>query len=452
MTRELVYALVTVVLVMAALVIATYVSSKAASGGTISIMASTVAHIPAGRWIAIGTGLTSSATLWNLSPPTRATFGYREGNNRLGGRVLTTPHPVLPVSTWTQAMEFGAWAVDPAAHQQSLEYLQALECQSTLQYVNEPACFVFRGGARSAWPALPYGLDSTAAYSTLDSAAELALWARTGITTTAAPDAAVGAILPLAMSPVTVVPTGGGWIDVCLRAVGLTPVQYNQRLRAVLLQPDNTMLLQYESGTHERVQGLLFTGSPDAVLALDGLPDAFHARVRAAFTPVNLGVLYMTFAAQDTWWPALGFVDATAATDTELGLITTAEPGTLRATMYGSAAVNAWTSLLVTPGGLTAAKQRVAALLATVFGQKTLPAPAFLAFRGWPHGVWLWKAGQDIGATAEALSRPFGTGTAAFWACGELSAAFPNRVEGCIGMAKATAAAIEQVVARQRPL
>ena len=427
-------AVLVLVLVMAALVIATYASSSTVAPlAALSGPAST--RIPSGRWIAIGTGLTASSTLWNLSPPTRATFGYREGNNRLGGRVLTTPHPVLPVSTWTQA----------------LEYLQALEIQSTLQYVKAASCFVSIQGSKLPWPELPTGLDANAPYASVKPEVALALWAHTGIRVTDAPDVALRALLPLAMSAVSAVPTGGGWIGACLRAIGLTPVQYDQRLRSVTVQPDSTLLLQYESGTHEAVQGWLFTGSPDAVLQLQGLPKGFRTRVHDALTPVTTGVLYMTFSAQDIFWPALGFVDATVATDTDLGLITTAETGTLRATMVGAAVVNAWTSMLVT-AGIDAAKAHIATLLAGVFGQPSLPKPAFIAFRGWPQGMWLWKAGQDVQATAQVLRRPFGESVAAFWACSELSTTFPNRVEGCVDVAKSTAAAIETAVANQRPL
>ena len=403
-------------------------------------------QVPAGHWLAIGTGLTATATLWHLSPPVRATFGFRESNQRLGGRVLTTPHPVLPVSTWTQAMEFGAWDVDPIAHAETLQYLQALQVQTTLQYTQEAVSFVFTRGRARAFPALPEALDASAAYSTLPAAAALALWAHTGVTVDDAPDAALGAVLPLAASPVSVVPTGAGWIDVCLRAVGLVPVQYGARLRRVSARADNSLRCEYDSGSLEDAQGVLFTGAPDAALALQGLPAQFSARVRASLLPVSLGVMYITYTAQDTWWPALGFVDATAATDTDLGIVRTAEPSTLRACMSSATTINAWTALIAGQG-VDAAKARVAQILATIFQQPTVPLPAAIAFRGWPAALWLWRANIDVPKTAAALSRPFGPDVPFIWACSELSAAAPNRVQGCVTMATAAAAAIEHFVA-----
>ena len=438
-------AVMVLITVLTALVFTTYGLSITSSQNTNSAERN---RVPAGRWVIVGTGLTACTTIWNLAPPVRATFGLRECNNRLGGRVLTTPQPVLPVSTWTQAQEFGAWTVDPSAHSLTLDFLQQLEIQTTLQYAQPSASFVFTKGTKQPWPVLPSGLDATMAYGKLDAATANALFAHTGIAVTAAPDAAVGAIVPLAMSPVTAVPTGTGWISVGLRAIGLTPVQYQQRLHAIAPQADGTLRLTYDSGTQELVRGALFTGAPENVVDLQGVSDTFRSKVRDAFVPITMGVMYLTYTAQDTWWPALGFVDATVTTDTDLGQISTVETGTLRVTIVNADAVNAWTALLVAQG-LTAAKTRVTTLLQTIFNQTSLPQPAFIAYRGWPQGMWLWRANQDTAAVSADLSRPMGPDVPFFWACSELDTAFPNRVEGCISIAKQSAADIQRVIVTQ---
>ena len=408
-------------------------------------------QIPSGRWLVIGTGLSAAAVILAMSAPLRASTGLREASSRFGGRVLTTLQPVIPVRTTAQAFEFGAWVVDPQLHTATLQTLQALQMPTVTQYINFSASFMFTGGVFAPLPSVPKlsPARSTDAYASVDAAAAAAWFAHTGLLAADVPTAALGALANLLLPETCIVPAGLGWQSVVLHAIGLTPVQYEQRVVQISCTSTDaskttetpagcaaappTLAVHYAAGQVETVQGLVLTCSAAQLTSIQGIAPDVLQTIQRSLVSVPQGVLIATWAAQDVWWPVIGFVNALAATDTRLGhIVTIFGTTTLRCSLTSAVAINEWSAIIVGEG-VAAAAAAMAATLKTVFPDTPhIAPPAHLTFRGWPEGLWLWTAGTNTATAAAAMARPLGPDVPVWWTTSDIAPTFQNRVEGAI--------------------
>jgi hypothetical protein len=407
-------------------------------------------QIPNGRWLVIGTGLSAAAVVLAMDAPLRASTGMREASARLGGRVLTTLQPVIPVSTTAQAFEFGAWAVDPQLHDATLQTLQALQVPTVTQYINTAASFLFVNGVFSALPPPPVlpPTDPRAAYASLDAAAAMAWFAHTGLAAADAPTAAVGALAALLLPDTCVVPAGLGWQAVVLHAIGLTPVQYGARVVQLGVR-NRALTVHYAAGQVEDVQGVVLTCSAADLRGIQGVLPRVLKTLDESLVGVPQGVLIATWPAQDAWWPATGFVNALAATDTRLGHIVTIGTTTLRCMFTAVDTINSWSASIVNDG-LDATAVAIANILKTIFPGAPVTPPAHITFRGWPTGLWLWTAGTAPAEAAAVMARPLGPDVPVWWTSSDIAPVFQNRVEGAITGGQAVAAAAAQYTAANK--
>jgi hypothetical protein len=447
--------------------------ASAAAAAAVRRVDKTMQQIPSGRWLVIGTGLSAAAVILAMDAPLRASTGLREASTRFGGRVLTTLQPAIPVSTTAQAFEFGAWVVDPQLHSATLQTLQVLQMPTVTQYINYSASFMFTHGAFAPLPPVPQPPSQpAAAYASVDAAAAAAWFAHTGMSVADAPTAALGALANLLLPETCIVPAGLGWQSVVLRAIGLTPVQYEQRVVQISVggsgnsralstpvppasnpvagvgcaSAPGTLTVHYAAGQVETVQGLVLTCAATHLASIQGvLPEVLQG-VERALVSVSQGVLVATWAAQDVWWPAVGFVNALAATDTRLGHIVTIGSTTLRCSITSTAAINEWSATIVGEG-IAAAATAMATTLKTIFPSARVVPPVHLTFRGWPAGLWLWTAGTDVERAAAMLARPLGPNVPVWWASSDIAPAFQNRVEGAIQSGQRVAAAAAACIA-----
>ena len=457
MPAQLALSALVLALVLVALVLAcVYYSQQHARCAEISVSDARTAatqQIPNGRWLVVGTGLSAAAVVLAMDAPLRASTGLREASARLGGRVLTTLQPVIPVSTTAQAFEFGAWAVDPQLHDATLQTLQALQVPTVTQYINTAASFMFVEGVFSALPPPPPlpPANPRAAYASLDAAAAAAWFAHTGLAVADAPTAAVDALAALLLPDTCVVPAGLGWQSVVLHAIGLTPVQYGARVvqlgtrnsaAASTARASSMLTVHYAAGQVEEVQGAILTCSAADLRGIQGVLPRVIKTLDESLVCVPQGVLIATWSAQDAWWPATGFVNALAATDTRLGHIVTIGTTTLRCMFAAADTINSWSASIVNDG-LDATATVIADILKTIFPGAPVTPPAHITFRGWPTGLWLWTAGATPAEAAALMSRPLGPDVPVWWTSSDIAPAFQNRVEGAIigGQAAAAAAA-----------
>jgi len=399
--------------------------------------------LPKDRWAVVGTGLAAATVVYYMAPPLRAATSMREASTRFGGRILTAPKSIAPMNTVTQALELGAWMFDAFGHTRLKALLLELQITTYLQVFYPAQSFTFYGGKRQPWPAVPVVADANQRYADVAPAAQAAWLAHTGIGVADAPDASVNAVWNTVIPITAAVVTGLGWQAVPTRAIVSAQVQYGRQLRAI--RPGGAgVTLQYTSGDAEDVQGAVLACGPADVAAIAGVTADALAAIRDCLVPVTQGVVYAQWAARDVWWPQLGFDHAVVGTDTYLGRVCTADAGTLRCKVTGQAAVTYWTDLIVKEG-MAAAAAAMAAMLATVFGVETLPPPAYVSFRGWPNGLWLWKAGVDPAAARKRMVRPCGPNVPVWWACADIS---DNQgwAEGAVEAGLAAAAAVNAYV------
>ena len=375
-------------------------------------------QLPRDRWAVVGTGLAAATVVYYMAPPLRAATSMREASTRFGGRILTAPKSIAPMNTVTQALELGAWTFDAFGHTRLKALLLELQITTYLQVFYPAQSFTFYGCTRRPWPEVPVVADANQRYADVAPATQAAWLAHTGIGVADAPDASVNAVWNTVIPITAAVVTGLGWQAV--------------------------PTLQYTSGDAEDVQGVVLACGPADVAAIAGVTADALAAIRDCLVPVTQGVLYGQWAAKDVWWPQLGVDHAVVATDTYLGRVCTADAGTLRCKVTGQAAVTYWTDWIVKEG-MAAAATAMAAMLATVFGVDTLPPPAFVSFRGWPNGLWLWKAGVDPAAARRRMVRPCGPNVPVWWACADIS---DNQgwAEGAVEAGLAAAAAVNAYV------
>jgi hypothetical protein len=368
----------------------------------------------------------------------------REASMRFGGRILTTPKSIAPMNTITQALELGAWVFDSFGHTRLKALLLELQVTTYLQVFYPGQSFTFYGGKRQPWPPVPVVSNPNARYADVAPETQDAWLAHTGVGVADAPDASVNAVWNMVIPITASVVTGLGWQAVPTRAIVSTQVLYGRQLMAV--RPTAAgVTLQYTSGDAEDVQGAILACGPADMAAIAGVTADAQAAIRDSLVSVSQGVVYGQWAAKDVWWPQLGFENAVVATDTYLGRVGTADAGTLRCKVTGQAAVTYWTDLIVKEG-MAAAATAMAAMLATVFGVDSVPPPAYVSFRGWPNGLWLWKAGVDPAAARKRMVRPCGPDVPVWWACADIS---DNQgwAEGAVEAGLAAAAAANAFVA-----
>ena len=342
------------------------------------------------------------------------------------------------MNTVSQALEFGAWVYDAFSHTRVKALLLNLQVTTYLQVFYPAQSFTYFGGVRQPWPAVPT-IRHQMRYADVPAEEHVAWQAHTGLAVADAPDASAGAVWNLIIPITAAVVTGLGWQAVPTRAIMSTQVQYGHQLRAISVGNERSVHLQYTSGDAEDVQGVVLACGPADMLAIAGVGDDVKAAIRESLVAVTQGVLYGQWSATDVWWPAAGFDHGVAATDTYLGRVGTADAGTLRCKVTGVATVTYWTDLIVKEG-MAAAAAAMAALLSTVFGVD-VPAPAFVTFRGWPAGLWLWKAGVDPVAARARMVRPCGRDAPVWWASADIS---DNQgwAEGAVEAGLAAAAAV----------
>jgi hypothetical protein len=443
MRAEVVAAVILLAVCIAAVVVANAVAYSVTASSTASTpIAATLANpstaLPADRWAVIGTGLAAATAVYYMEPPLRAATSMREASARFGGRVLTAPKSIAPMNTVTQALEFGAWVYDAFGHTRVKALLLDLQVTTYLQVFYPAQSFTYFNGVRQPWPPVPTLAPNAAHMRYADIPAdEQAAWqAHTGISVADAPDASAGAVWNLIIPITAAVVTGLGWQAVPTRAIRSTQVQYGHQLNAISVAggfssggfgesggnspaAPTSVRLQYTSGDAEDVQGVVLACGPADLAAIDGVTADAKAAIAESLIPITQGVLYGQWPAADVWWPAAGFDHAVAATDTHLGRIGTADAGTLRCKVTGVDTVTYWTQLIVNEG-MAAAAAAMAALLSTVFGVP-VPAPAYVTFRGWPNGLWLWKTNVNSADARARMVRPCGKNAPVWWACADIS-------------------------------
>ena len=440
MRAQVLAAVLLLAVCIAAVVVANAVAFSATASPAPATAANPSAALPADRWAVIGTGLAAATAVYYMEPPLRAATSMREASARFGGRVLTAPKSITPMNTVTQALEFGAWVYDAFGHTRVKALLLDLQVTTYLQVFYPAQSFTYFNSVRQPWPAVPTLAADAASKRYADiPAEERAAWqAHTGISVADAPDASAGAVWNLIIPITAAVVTGLGWQAVPTRAIRSTQVQYGHQLRAISVAASQSVHLQYTSGDVEDVQGVVLACGPADLAAIDGVTADAKAAIDESLLSITQGVLYGQWPAADVWWPAAGFDHAVAATDTRLGRIGTADAGTLRCKVTGADTVTYWTNLIVNEGMVVAAAA-MAALLSTVFGVP-VPAPAYVSFRGWPNGLWLWKAGVHPPTARARMVRPCGKDVPVWWASADIS---DNQgwVEGAVEAGLAAAAA-----------
>jgi hypothetical protein len=387
--------------------------------------------LPAGqpRLLVVGTGMTAAAFVHALGAADRARVTVREASQRVGGQALSCPGPLTHVSTAHTPQEFGAWIFDDRVHTQTAALLVALGVRWKPLPLITPESLLWT----------PAGTQPLAEAQEADPgpSTDPDVWfARTGWhkedTVDVAPDIVAAQRVPAVGS----VPTGFGWQDVVLRALGRTPVEYGRRLAAVETGPGGAVRLQYASGDEDDVHAgsgdvVLLTLSPPQMARVGGLPAATAAAIRSSFVTLPVGILYLTYAGTGVWWPATGWTAGCVLTTLRIGRVTIVGANTLRCSVSGETDVTWWNTLLVTRG-TAAVGAAVAEQLSTVFGVTT-PPPASASFLGWPQGISLWRtpAGADRDRVLRLLQRPWGADVPIHWASADLSAT-PGWVQGAV--------------------
>jgi len=398
--------------------------------------------IAKGRWIVIGSGISAATVVYYMDPPLRSATYLREGTTRFGGRILSQPRSLDPMNTITQAQEFGAWEYDTFNHVYTKAFLLSLQMPTYLQIFYPNRSFMYFGGKRLPWPPVPT-LPVDVPYGDVP-VGDVQKWtAHTSIPPSLAPTASTKTLWNLVKPITSSVVTGLGWQAVPFRAILNTQVQYDRQVKSILSVSPTTVTVSYTSGETESVQGVVLTCPPGDLVNIAGILPEAKALVQNSLVPVTQGILNLQWKAADAWWPQLGFEHAVAATDTPLGRFATVDAGDMRCEISGEDMVAYWTNMLVKEG-MAAAAAQVATILTEIFG-KPVPAPAFVSFRGWPNGLWLWKSGVDKAAARLKMVRPCGEDVAVWWSSGDIS---NNQgwVEGCVEAGLSTAKAVNSYV------
>ena len=111
MDRLRILVIVMLVLLLASLGLALATRARLSKGdGSHGEQSSLIDAVPRGRWVVIGAGVAAAASVLYTPPPIRAAMSLREASQRFGGRLLSVPQPVNPVSTAVPMFELGAWA------------------------------------------------------------------------------------------------------------------------------------------------------------------------------------------------------------------------------------------------------------------------------------------------------------------------------------------------------
>lgn len=382
----------------------------------------------------VGCGLAAAAFVHALRWPSKARVVVFEGDNRVGGRTLSTTQPLVPVSTQTPMREFAAWIFIPGRHSYTTTLLDELGVSTIPVTLLTPQSFRWSAElGRQPFGSLPPCDRTTTLSACSPTPADDALWfAHTGVNPALVPSALAAYVADLDLPAVAQTPSGFGWQDVVLRGVGRRQVYYSRVLNRVEPQQAGGVRLYFASGDVESADRVVLTLPPHRLLQVQGLPEAARALIARSFTTLSVGVLYLAWTGAAAWWgPQLGCV----ATTLPIGRVFFLSATDVRCAMCGADAVSFWNNLLV-GSGPEAAAQEVARQLSTVFGPTASTPPANVAFRGWMDAVSLLTTLD--GGTLEALKRPWGTDVPVWWASSDVSSK-PGWVEGAVEIGTLTA-------------
>jgi monoamine oxidase len=389
-----------------------------------------------GKWIVVGTGISACGVLHYLPSAISSSVIMYEAGTRVGGRILSAPKSLTPPNTDRQVLEFGAWSYDVFEHVRVKSLLKSLNIPTKLQKFSPAQSFVYIKGERMTWPNLPNVPVEDMPYGETNPDMYISWYAHTGIMPSAMPSASAHAVSKLIIAASAAVVTGLGWLSAPFQCIGTVPVLYNEKVNSVHADATKgTISLKYTSGSAiSNAKGVVLTGNPNDVLAIQGVLPSVKIMLQNSFDSYTQGVLYAQWTSDTTWWPQLGFTHGVAATDTNLGRIFTTDVTTLRCVISGQDNVEFWTNAFVT-NSMDAVAEIMANQLREVFGSSTIPKPAYVSFRGWPNGLWLWKAGVNKQEVGKTLSRPCGNTAPVWWVSGDISTN-QGWVEGCLQSAE----------------
>jgi hypothetical protein len=404
--------------------------------------------LPARNWTVIGAGLSAAAFVHALPAGSRATVVVREADARVGGRALSVPQPAVPVSTQSSPREFAAWVFEPLQHARTTALLRSVGVPTLSVQLRTPATVLWtpeRGAAPFETLALPRApIAATMTFAQLVAASRQSkdVWfAHTGMWVDDCPTAAADVIARLDLPIFAYAPSGFGWQDVVLRALGDVPIVYDRVLERIDVGEGAGVAggaaLTFASGDVERVDGAVLTLPPPALARVQGLTRQVRDALGRAFVHVPVGVLYATWATADVWWPrGTGCI----ATTLPLGRMFVVTSNDVRCAMSGVRDVDFWTQALLASDP-DAVRKELAAQLSRVAG-KAVPPPAAVAFRAWPQAVSFWVASVDRAATRALLARPCGPRAPVLWASSDVSDT-PGWVEGALQAGADAARAVQ---------
>ncbi len=393
------------------------------------------------RIAVVGCGLAAASFIHALGTPAKAQVVVYEAENRVGGRALSTTQPLVPVSTQTPMREFAAWIFIPGKHSYTTRMLDQLGVSTIPVVLLTPQSFRWspETGKQSfgTLPSCP--ADATLAQCSPTADTDALWFAHTGVLPSLVPDAVSSYVQDLDLPPSALTPSGFGWQDVVLRGVGRRPVLYDRivnEVRVVQQEGRSSMVqLMFASGDVTTADHVVLTVPPHRLLQIRGLPAAAQALIRRSFTTLSVGILYLAWTGESSWWGSqLGCV----ATTLPIGRVFFLSATDMRCSTCGSDNVAFWNSLMVTQGAAQVAEE-VARQLSQVFGG-AVPPPANAGFRGWLDAVSLLTT-RDA-ATLHALTRPWGPAVPIWWASSDLSTS-PGWVEGAVSIGVATAAVMQ---------
>lgn len=406
---------------------------------------------PLRNWAVIGAGIAAASFVNTLTASERGGVVVYEADARVGGRALSVPQPAVAVSTHSSPREFAAWLFDPLQHSFTTALLRdvgmpmvkvELRTAKTVLWTPEHGAQPFEELN------LPAHIPETMTFAELVAASkqDKNVWyAHTGMWVDDCPRAAADIVARFDLPVFAFAPSGFGWQDVTLRAIGATPIVYDRVLERVDVNVggsgSNTdtdtdtdrVTLTFASGEVITVAGAVLTVPPPAMGRMQGLPQAFRAALSDTFTEVSVGVMYATWATADVWWRgSAAYADAGCiATTLPLGRMYIVSTNDVRCTMSGVRDVDFWSKMMLSPDP-GAIRAEVAAQISRVLGAGSKVAlPAAVAFRAWPNAVALWNASSTRAQKRDALTWPFGRRAPVVWASSDVSD-FPGWVEGAV--------------------
>ncbi len=430
------------------------------------------------NWAVVGAGLAAASFLNALPRNVRGDVVVYEADARVGGRALSVPQPAVAVSTQSAPREFAAWIFEPLQHSYTTALLRDVGMPTLSVQLRTSATILWtpeRGAQAFDALRVPAHVPETMTFAELVAASKQSkdVWfAHTGLWVDDCPRAAADIVARLDLPIFAFTPSGFGWQDVTLRALGATPIVYNRVLERVDVGAEtgagvganagaDRVKLTFASGDAVAVAGAVLTLPPPAMARLQGMPAAFRAALSDAFVQVPVGVLYATWAAADVWWRgnSVGFGSGSGsgigsgsgsgsgiesgsgsgciATTLPLGRLFIVSTNDVRCSMSGVRDVGFWTDMMLAPDP-DAIRKEVAAQIARVIGADRVALPVAVAFRAWPQAVSLWNASPSRARTRAALTWPFGRRAPVVWASSDVSDV-PGWVEGAVQAGAAAA-------------